>query len=242
MYGAMPRHLLEHAPRDLRRGISRSTGRTPATARPTSFRPTSRTSARTSSTRIYKRRQLAGQGKREHPGATTSWREQLDAFDRNVIENYKRVGTAFLIHGRNILSINSQSSRSFKKRWQTIRRSPRRSFKTRSSPPGIPREVHDRGHGSCQDRISCPELGIRDRQPQARWYPKAQYAPYVEFGTAPHIIRAVNARVLANTQTGQFFGTRRPPPRHKSKSIHGTDRCRRPSRKSTTLFGQALDK
>src|ERR1700729_328149 len=31
---------------------------------------------------------------------------------------------------------------------------------------------------------------------QARWYPKAQYAPYVEFGTAPHIIKAVNARVL----------------------------------------------
>lgn len=41
---------------------------------------------------------------------------------------------------------------------------------------------------------------------QARWYPKASYAPYVEFGTAPHIIRAVNKRVLANTQTGQVFG------------------------------------
>jgi len=41
---------------------------------------------------------------------------------------------------------------------------------------------------------------------QARWYPKASYAPYVEFGTRPHIIRAVNARVLANTQTGQVFG------------------------------------
>src|SRR5580698_9716076 len=35
---------------------------------------------------------------------------------------------------------------------------------------------------------------------QARWYPKASYAPYVEFGTAPHIIRAVNKKVLANTQ------------------------------------------
>jgi hypothetical protein len=42
---------------------------------------------------------------------------------------------------------------------------------------------------------------------QARWYPKAQYAPYVEFGTAPHIIRPVNARVLANPQTGDIFGT-----------------------------------
>lgn len=41
---------------------------------------------------------------------------------------------------------------------------------------------------------------------QARWYPKAAYAPYVEFGTAPHIIRAVNVRALANKETGQVFG------------------------------------
>jgi hypothetical protein len=41
----------------------------------------------------------------------------------------------------------------------------------------------------------------------ARWYPKASYAPYVEFGTAPHIIRAVTARVLANKATGQIFGS-----------------------------------
>lgn len=41
---------------------------------------------------------------------------------------------------------------------------------------------------------------------QARWYPRASYAPYVEFGTGPHIIRAVNKKVLANTQTGQVFG------------------------------------
>jgi hypothetical protein len=40
----------------------------------------------------------------------------------------------------------------------------------------------------------------------ARWYPKAAYAPFVEFGTAPHIIKAVNARVLANKQTGEVFG------------------------------------
>ena len=43
---------------------------------------------------------------------------------------------------------------------------------------------------------------------QARWYPKAAYAPYVEFGTAPHVIEAKNARVLANVQTGQVFGRR----------------------------------
>jgi hypothetical protein len=36
---------------------------------------------------------------------------------------------------------------------------------------------------------------------QARWYPKAAYAPYVEGGTAPHIINAVNSRVLANAKT-----------------------------------------
>jgi len=42
---------------------------------------------------------------------------------------------------------------------------------------------------------------------QARWYPKAEYAPYVEFGTAPHIITAKNARVLANSKTGEIFGT-----------------------------------
>lgn len=41
---------------------------------------------------------------------------------------------------------------------------------------------------------------------QARWYPKATYAPYVEFGTRPHIITAVNAKVLANRKTGQIFG------------------------------------
>jgi hypothetical protein len=41
----------------------------------------------------------------------------------------------------------------------------------------------------------------------ARWYPKANYAPYVEFGTAPHEIRPVNAKVLANPKTGQIFGT-----------------------------------
>lgn len=41
---------------------------------------------------------------------------------------------------------------------------------------------------------------------RASWYPKAAYASYVEFGTAPHIIKAVNAKSLANKNTGQFFG------------------------------------
>jgi hypothetical protein len=41
----------------------------------------------------------------------------------------------------------------------------------------------------------------------ARWFPKASYAPFVEFGTAPHEIRPVNAKVLANKKTGEFFGT-----------------------------------
>jgi hypothetical protein len=43
-------------------------------------------------------------------------------------------------------------------------------------------------------------------QLQGRYYPQASYAPYVEFGTAPHLIKAVNKRVLANVETGQIFG------------------------------------
>jgi hypothetical protein len=42
---------------------------------------------------------------------------------------------------------------------------------------------------------------------QARWYPRAEYAPDVEFGTAPHEIRPVNKRVLANAKTGVIYGT-----------------------------------
>ena len=34
----------------------------------------------------------------------------------------------------------------------------------------------------------------------------APYSAAVELGTRPHIIRPVNARVLANKRTGQFFG------------------------------------
>lgn len=32
------------------------------------------------------------------------------------------------------------------------------------------------------------------------------YAHFVEYGTKPHVIRAVRAHVLANTRTGQVFG------------------------------------
>ena len=61
-----------------------------------------------------------------------------------------------------------------------------------------------------------PDDGRRDALPArprlevgnlvARWYPRASYAPYVEFGTGPHEIKAVNKKVLANTATGQIFG------------------------------------
>jgi hypothetical protein len=49
--------------------------------------------------------------------------------------------------------------------------------------------------------------GFSIGQLQASWYPKASYAPYVEFGTKPHTIVPINKQVLANTQTGQIFGT-----------------------------------
>jgi hypothetical protein len=41
---------------------------------------------------------------------------------------------------------------------------------------------------------------------QARWGPTASYAPFVEFGTKPHIIRPVKAKVLAwgGRATGQY--------------------------------------
>jgi len=42
-------------------------------------------------TRIYKRRLLDGKASENIQGATTSWRDNLDAFDRTTIENYRRV-------------------------------------------------------------------------------------------------------------------------------------------------------
>jgi hypothetical protein len=45
--------------------------------------------------RIYKRRQLDGKASEAIQGATTAWRDQLDALDRNVINNYRRVGNIF---------------------------------------------------------------------------------------------------------------------------------------------------
>src|ERR1017187_10157699 len=75
---------------------------------------------------------------------------------------------------------------------------------------------------------------------QARWYPKAQYAPYVEFGTAPHIIKPVNARVLANAKTGEIFGTLVHHPGTKANPF--MERIVSSAQPAIdTLFGQALD-
>jgi hypothetical protein len=74
----------------------------------------------------------------------------------------------------------------------------------------------------------------------ARWYPKASYAPYVEFGTAPHEIRPVNARVLANAQTGEIYGTLVHHPGTKANPF--MERIVSSAQPDIdTLFGQALD-
>jgi hypothetical protein len=76
---------------------------------------------------------------------------------------------------------------------------------------------------------------------QARWYPKASYAPYVEFGTRPHIIRPVNALALANRETGQFFGTLVHHPGTKANPF--MERIVASAQPDITiLFGQALEK
>jgi hypothetical protein len=77
-------------------------------------------------------------------------------------------------------------------------------------------------------------------QLQARWYPRASYAPFVEFGTAPHIIRPVNKRVLANANTGQIFGTLVHHPGTKANDFLGRIvAAAQPD--ITALFGQALE-
>lgn len=45
--------------------------------------------------RIFKRRGLAGKSSESMQGATTAWRNELDAIDLRVIENYRRVGMTF---------------------------------------------------------------------------------------------------------------------------------------------------
>ena len=76
---------------------------------------------------------------------------------------------------------------------------------------------------------------------QARWYPKAAYAPYVEFGTAPHEIRPVNKRVLANAKTGEIFGTLVHHPGTKANPF--MERIVAAAQPAVDiLFGQALDK
>jgi hypothetical protein len=76
---------------------------------------------------------------------------------------------------------------------------------------------------------------------QGAWYPKATYAPFVESGTGPHIIRAVNKRVLANTKTGQVFG---PVVHHPgTKPNPFMERILAAAQPSITeMFSQALDK
>jgi hypothetical protein len=75
----------------------------------------------------------------------------------------------------------------------------------------------------------------------ARWFPKANYAPFVEFGTAPHLIRPVKARALANVETGQFFGTLVHHPGTKANPF--MERIVAASQPDIeTLFVQALEK
>lgn len=75
----------------------------------------------------------------------------------------------------------------------------------------------------------------------ARYYPQASYAPFVEFPTVPHIIRAVNARVLANQEAGKIFG---PVVHHPgTKGNPFMERILESAQPEiTTMFGQALDK
>lgn len=74
---------------------------------------------------------------------------------------------------------------------------------------------------------------------QARWYPRASYAPFVEFGTAPHIIRTVNKRVLANANTNQIFGTVVHHPGTKANDFMGRI-LSAAQPEITEMFGQAL--
>lgn len=75
---------------------------------------------------------------------------------------------------------------------------------------------------------------------QARWYPRASYAPYVEFGTKPHTIVPVNKRVLANAQAGKIFGTMVHHPGTKANPF--MERIVAAAQPEIdTLFGQALD-
>lgn len=75
----------------------------------------------------------------------------------------------------------------------------------------------------------------------ARWYPRAEYAPYVEFGTAPHIIMVKNKRVLANAHTGEIFGTVVHHPGTKPNPF--MERIIAAAQPDiNALFGQALEK
>lgn len=95
---------------------------------------------------------------------------------------------------------------------------------------------------------------------EARWFPRAKYAPFVEFGTKPHIIRPVRAKVLAWKRGGSAGYVTAASGRQYYKKTQGTyvvaQEVRHPGtkpkpfmdaivRKSadeiTRLFGQAGD-
>jgi HK97 gp10 family phage protein len=58
------------------------------------------------------------------------------------------------------------------------------------------------GGGTLRQSISSRMTGNASAVIESR----AKYSAYVDQGTRPHIIRATNAKVLANRRTGQFFG------------------------------------
>lgn len=58
------------------------------------------------------------------------------------------------------------------------------------------------GGGNLRQSISSRMTGKASAVIESR----AKYSAYVDQGTRPHIIRAKNAKVLANRRTGQFFG------------------------------------
>lgn len=58
------------------------------------------------------------------------------------------------------------------------------------------------GGGNLRQLISSRMQGTKSAIVES----KASYSSYVDQGTRPHIIRAVNSKVLANKRTGQFFG------------------------------------
>ena len=65
-----------------------------------------------------------------------------------------------------------------------------------------------------------------------RWFPTASYAPYVEFGTKPHVIVPKDAKALF-WPGAAHPGQKRQSPWHQTQPVHGADRRGRHRRKST---------